>query len=359
MKILHIITSLYTGGAEKLMVDILPQLKGKGYDVDLLLFDGSDTPFRREIDKSGIKVFDLGNGGSLYSPVRLIKLIPFLRKYDVVHTHTTAPQLLTAIDSLLCHVPLITTEHNTTNRRRDWKWYAPIDRWMYNQYKHVICISDQTERHLRDYLGSVKINMTTIYNGIDTRKYSIAEPLNDFGDLINCRVKIMQVAAFRYQKDQDTVIRSLKILPDDFHLFLVGDGVRRRELEKLVSDLDLKPRVHFMGIRSDVPQLLKSSDIVVMSSHIEGFGLAAVESMAAAKPVIASNVDGLREVVEGAGILFQPGDVKGLATKILELDGDRDYYEKIAAACVERAKDFDISKMVDKYIEIYQEISKK
>ena len=102
MKILHVITSLRTGGAEKLMVDLLPRLKQKGLDVELLLFDGTDTPFRRDAEAAGIKVHDLGKGGSVYSPLHLFRLIPFLRKYDVVHTHNTAPQLFAAIGSVVC-----------------------------------------------------------------------------------------------------------------------------------------------------------------------------------------------------------------------------------------------------------------
>lgn len=92
MKILHVITSLRTGGAEKLMVDLLPRLKRQGHDVDLLLFDGVETTFRRMVEDAGIKVFDLGKEGSVYSPVKLLRLIPYLKKYDIVHTHNTAPR---------------------------------------------------------------------------------------------------------------------------------------------------------------------------------------------------------------------------------------------------------------------------
>ena len=120
MKILHVITSLRAGGAEKLMVDLLPKLKDKGFDVELLLFDGVDTPFRRELERKGIAVFDLGKGGSVYSPLKLVKLIPFLKRYDIVHTHNTAPQLFAPIGSMLRSVNLCTTEHNTSNRRRAW-----------------------------------------------------------------------------------------------------------------------------------------------------------------------------------------------------------------------------------------------
>ena len=112
MRILHVITSLRTGGAEKLMVDLLPRLKAKGHEVDLLLFYGTDTPFRRAAEEAGIKVLDLGKGGSVYSPLRLLKLIPYLKKYDIIHTHNTAPQLFAAIGSIFNSATLYTrTQH--------------------------------------------------------------------------------------------------------------------------------------------------------------------------------------------------------------------------------------------------------
>lgn len=358
MKILHVITSLKTGGAEKLMVDLLPRLRDQGEDVELLVFDGTPTAFMEEISKSGIKVYNLGVGGSVYSPLRLIKLIPFLKKYDIIHAHNTASQLFVAIGSLLCSVKLCTTEHNTSNRRRKWGWYRIVDKWMYNRYHRIICISDKTEKFLRDHIGSVKPEICTIYNGIDIKKYAEA----DIGDLKKidkgCRLALIQVAGFRSQKDQDTVIKSLKSLPDDIHLFLVGDGDRRKILSKLVEDLELIDRVHFLGIRTDIASLLKASDIVIMSSHWEGFGLAAVEGMAAGKPVIASDVDGLREVINDAGILFPQGNAISLASEILRLDFDPKYREKISNMSKIRASEYDITKMAEGYDAIYRSLKK-
>ena len=122
MKILHVITSLRTGGAEKLMVDLLPRLKESGFEVDLLLFDGEKTPFKDELETKNVKIYHLGEGGSVYSPSKFFKLRPFLRKYDIIHTHNYAPQLFTALGSLGKKCRLITTEHSTENRRRSKKY---------------------------------------------------------------------------------------------------------------------------------------------------------------------------------------------------------------------------------------------
>ena len=229
MKILHVITSLRTGGAEKLMVDLLPRLKRQGHDVDLLLFDGVETTFRRMVEDAGIKVFDLGKGGSVYSPVKLLRLIPYLKKYDIVHTHNTAPQLFAAIGSLVCSVILCTTEHTTSNRRRGWRWYAAVDRWMYGRYGHVICISAKAEENLRKFIGSGSSRISTVNNGIDTALFAGARATVGLKEgLTDGTQAITMVAGFRWEKDQDTLIKAISELPGNFHLFLVGDGVRHR-----------------------------------------------------------------------------------------------------------------------------------
>ena len=153
MRILHVITSLRTGGAEKLMVDLLPRLRDFGNDVELLLFDGTRTLFYEELENTGIKIHTLSVGGYVYNPLNIFKLRKYLKKYDIVHTHNTACQLFVAVCSMLCPVVYYTTEHTTTNRRRDWWWYKPIDKWMYTRYNKIICISDQALKSLEDFKG--------------------------------------------------------------------------------------------------------------------------------------------------------------------------------------------------------------
>jgi glycosyltransferase involved in cell wall biosynthesis len=356
MKILHVITSLYTGGAEKLMIDLLPRLKEKGHEVDLLLFDGADTPFRRQAEAAGIKVMHTRIGGSVYNPINLIKFIPYLRRYDIVHTHNTAPQLFAAIGKCFGRAKLVTTEHNTTNRRRGIPLLKGVDRWMYNRYGHVICISKKAEENLNAYLLTCKANIQTINNGVCLSTFTSASPSLELNNIAPNSKKIVMVAGFRQQKDQDTLIKAMTILDQTFHLFLVGDGARRDECEQLAKDLCVANRVHFMGVRSDVANILKASDYIVMSSHYEGLSLSSVEGMCVDKPFLASNVDGLREVVDGAGVLFDHQDFVGLASKIKRLDADPVLYQVIATKCSERASQFDISKMVDGYNKIYNSL---
>lgn len=348
MKILHVITSLRTGGAEKLMVDLLPRLRDLGNEVELLLFDGTRTPFYEELEQTGIKIHHLSIGGNVYNPLNIFRLRKYLKNYDIIHTHNTACQLFAAICSVLCSVVFTTTEHNTTNRRRDWSWYKPLDRWMYSRYSKVICISDQALTSLEKFHGYHHRNCI-IYNGINLNKY-----LKQITTPQTTEFIITMIAGFRYQKDQDTLIKAMSTLPDNYKLWLVGDGERRNILENLVIELNLTDRVKLLGIRNDVPQILEQSHISVFSSHWEGFGLAAVEGMASGRPLIASDVNGLREIVKDYGILFPHQDANALANEIKSLCENQDKYFQVAQKCQERAKQYDISIMANKYNIIYE-----
>lgn len=349
MKILQVITSLHIGGAERLISEMVPLFCEDGYQVDVLLFDGEDTPFKKKLQESGIKVYQFGNRCSVYNPLFIIKLIPFFKRYDIIHTHNTACQYFVALAKFISRskVKLLTTEHNTTNRRRDICWFKPIDKFIYAQYDAVISVSDMTSLLLKNYLGNI-IPIYTIYNGINLLSYRHASQLEkkEIKKLEHVTCLITMVAAFREQKDQDTLIRALSLLPTSYGVCFVGDGNRRAICETLSKDLNLYDRVCFLGLRSDIPQILKASDIVVLSSHWEGFGLAVVEGMAAGKPVIASDVPGLAEVVRDAGVLFSIGSEKQLAAEIEHLMNDCAYYKQIADKCMERASEYDICKTV-------------
>lgn len=348
MKILQVITSLRIGGAENLIVGLAPILYDKGHQVDVLVFDGIESCFTKRLKDAGIQVYHLSMGKSVYSPINLFRLIPFLKRYDIVHTHNTAPQLFAAIGSVLYPVTLVTTEHNTSNRRRSWNWYRPIDRWMYSRYKVVISISYKATELLCKEVGLKQVH--TILNGVDLASFKTAVPLE-----IKSKDEfiIIMVAGFREQKDQDTLIKAMMLLPACCKLWLVGDGERRKQCEILVRHCGVDDRVLFLGIRSDVPQLLKTADVTVMSSHFEGLSLSSIEGMTVGKPFVASDVNGLHEIVVGAGILFEHGNEREFANIIQHLMNDTEYYNQIAQQCMERAAGYDISVTAEKYNEVY------
>ena len=230
MRILHIITSLNIGGAEKLMVDLLPRLKEKGVDVEILLLVGKKTMFYEQLEKNGVKIHTFSEQGNVYNPKHLFSLYRFLKKnkFDIIHTHNTAPQIFAAIASILLPLKLVTTEHSTDNRRRDLRWYKIIDKWMYDRYSRVISISDAAHNNLISYLGikNTTRKFSVVYNGVDVDKYA-----NAVGTHANDSQKkiVTMVAGFRYQKDQDTLIKACSLLPkEDYELVKDADFVSAR-----------------------------------------------------------------------------------------------------------------------------------
>lgn len=365
MKILHVITSLHTGGAEMLIVNLMPRFKALGHEVGVVVFNSEHTALMKRLEREcpECKIYNLGR--SFYNPWYIVKLIRIMRHYDIVHTHNSSPQLFVAIANIFCHKKLVTTEHSTNNRKREQGGILRIaDKWMYHRYNSVICISKIAEEKLKGYLGEGNGNnntngnrICTINNGVDVENFHSA---NSIPELQTERFVIVMVAGFREAKDQDTLIKAIAVLPKgDYELWLVGDGERKAELVNLVNDLGLQENVKFLGQRTDVPNVLKTADVVVMSSHWEGMSLSNIEGMSVGKPFVASDVNGLREVTKGYGLLFPHGDEKALAEIIMKIHDDQVFYQQVAEKCYERARQFDISKTVEGYNEVYANVKRR
>lgn len=354
MKILHVITSLLYGGAEKIVADICPIIRNNGHQVEVLAFNGAEPNFKSLLEDNGIKVYTFGINANVYNPTFILRLAKMMKSYDIIHTHNTSPQFFAALGSLInFKCKFVTTEHNSYNSRRSLPVFKHIDRWMYSRYQSIICISDQAESNIREYLPKT-MGICTIYNGVDVAKFHYAKPIE--GMHKEGKIVVVMVAGFRPQKDQDTLIKAFHSLDENkFELWIVGDGERRDELESCAAG---KQNIKFLGVRSDIPEILHSADIVVMSSHYEGLSLSSVEGMSVGKPFIASDVDGLREVVDGYGILVPHQDSSALADAIVRLATDNVYYQQIADKCWERAQMFDIQKMVEGYLKVYEGIIK-
>lgn len=346
------------GGAEKLLSEMIPRIKNHGYDVDVLVFDGSFTPLMKHLIDNGVHVLYLRqNHGYPYSILNLIKLIPIVRKYNIVHSHTTPAQLFCFIAKFFYpSLFLITTEHSTYNHRRGKMMFKMLDRMMYSSYAKIICIGKKPKENLEKQIGCLSDRSVIIENGIDIDLYNKTLPISR--DKISCSVDdyiLTMVGRFTDAKDQNTIIKALTYLPDKFKLILVGDGPLKELATMYAKNLGLKDRVVFLGLRSDVPSIIKASDVAILSSHWEGFGLAAVEGMASQKPVIATNVAGLREVVEGAGLLFKVGDAETLSHMVLRLYKDKDFYKDISLKCYERAQKYNIDNVALNYEKVYDE----
>lgn len=359
-KILYVITSLRTGGAEKMITEISRFLIKEGHLVEVLIFDGIRSPLLNELEDHGVKVYRGGAGYfQMYNPFHILRIKRLAKKnnYDFIHSHNSSAQYFVAFSGAGKYSKLITTEHNTSNRRRKKNIYKFIDRYIYHKYDSVISVSNKVKRNLLDYLNKKDGSRTNhekfpvIYNGIDLSKFLTIDK-----DPVDSPPIILMISAFRKQKDHDTAIRAMLYLPEQYKLWLAGEGKTKIGCEKLVRSLNLSGRIKFLGNVNDVPTLISQSKIVILSTKFEGMPLVAIEAMASGKPFIASDVDGVKEVTSDAGILFQKGNYIELAHKIENLINSPKEFEIVAKKCRKRALTFDLSHTLSQHLELYKRI---
>lgn len=364
MKILHIIDDLTMGGGQNLLIGLAGAQVERGHDVTVLQLKKSEDPtVSNKIAASGVKVEWLTVDGSLYNPKLIFKLIPWIKKADIAHVHLFPALYWAGFAKLLSHTktPMVYTEHSTKNRRRTNPILRRVDNFVYQHcYDKVIACADKALETFLQVYPTIK-HVCAVNNGVKTQLYRDAIPYTKhelLGIPENCFLVTM-VARFMFMKRQDTIVEAISKLPEHFHACFVGSEPTDEGLLKvrrIAEKLGVANRVHFLYIRADVPRILKTSDVIVMSSEYEGLSLSSIEGMAAEKPFVATDVNGLREVVKGAGILFELCNSEELSQILRKLEFDKHFCSEIVRCGIARAKEYDIHVMADKYLDVYQSI---
>lgn len=350
MKVLHVISCLTIGGGQRVITTLLPKLNEQ-IDVTLLVYKRVYTKFEEDIINAGVKIISM-DIDSLYNPRAVFAMKEIFKNFDIVHAHLFPTVYWASLAARGLNIKLVYTEHSTSNNRRSKPYLRPIERFIYSRFDSIISISPSTELALKKWIGDDCSAFHTVCNGVNLSKFEIR----------NSNVipkSLIMVARFAPAKDQATIIRAMTMLDKDIVLRLVGDGETKQECVQLARELGVMDRVDFLGSRSDIPQLMNESYIGIQSSLWEGFGLTAVELMACRKPVIASNVDGLKQIVDGAGLLFEMGNAEQLATQIKTLLNNHELYEKISSQCYERSKLYGADNMAQGYLNVYKQITSR
>lgn len=365
MKILHIINNLGSGGAEKLIEETLPLLNNiEGIKADVLLLTDKNNVFEDTLIKKGTKV-DVVKYGNVYNPRNIFAIKKYIENgnYDIVHSHLFPTQYWVGIASKMLgkkEIKFITTEHSNHNRRREKRYFRYIDTFIYKNYDYIISITEQVRTNLIKWL-KIKENeidkFVIINNGVSTKKYLNALPYvkSEIKSYFTEETKLItMVGRFSEAKDHGTVIKAMRELPDYTHLLLIGEGPLIDKNKSLAKELGVPDRVHFLGFRNDIEKILKTSDIIVLSSHWEGLSLASIEAMASGKPFIASRVQGLEDIVDGYGLLFEEENHKELSKMIVDLLNNETFHKEVVGKCLQRAEDFNIGKMIESMIFLYK-----
>ena len=355
MKILHIINHMGMGGAQSLLVELAPVQKKMGHEVLVLeLSSTSDRTLVKKLENKGVGVKSLSTSRSVRNPLNILSLIPYLKECNVAHAHLFPANYWAALAKIVgfCKTPIITTEHSTNNKRRNIPIFKYIDAFIYNKYQKVIACADKALETFKARYPHT--NCVSIPNGVDVSKYKNAQPYTkqDLANISEDKFVVTMVARFDYPKRQDTLVEAMALLSEKFYAVLVGgtpDDIGLQKVQKMAQDLGVKDRVRFLYLRSDVARILKTSDVVVMSSEYEGLSLSSIEGMACGRPFVATNVNGLREVVGGAGELFECGNAEELAQLLIRFESDKDFYDVVTNRCLARAEEYDIQVVAGKY----------
>jgi glycosyltransferase involved in cell wall biosynthesis len=344
MKILHIINDLSNnGGAQRFLVDLVVK-HNPDYEIKILVLN-KDNDFEELLKENGIKFY-------YWPSLSLKEKWHMLRWPDLIHSHLF-PSIYIAL--LAIGKKRIQTEHNTTNRRRDYPAFKFMEYLMYQRHEKTICITNKVREELIRFLPRYKDRYEVIYNGVDLNRFSRKAKLYK-RTKPSTPINIGMAGRLHGYKDHPTLIRAIAKLPEHYHLHLAGDGDKKQELQTLAAQLNCDHRVHWYGVISDVPTFLSNLDVYVQSSIIEGFGLAAVEAMAEGLPVLGSDVPGLDEVIGNNSYLFELGNEQELVDKIEYICSNQSHYEMATSYFVDRCKFFTLEQFRDNYYKAYDEL---
>lgn len=362
MKILHLAQGLRNGGVAQVVYDLASDQVSRGAEVEVVSIHSpeyDDEPARFE--DAGIKVSPL-HINSRFDLGVINNLTKIMMDCNVVHVHLFPNQLYASL--ALSKIPkkrrpiLITTEHSTWNNRRTHSILRSVDKWFYKKYDKIVAISPEAERGLKDWLKSPKLDskIVTINNGVDLSRFRDAENKLSLACPIPSAAKsIVMVCRMARPKVPETLLRATAQIPN-LHAVLIGDGPLTDALRNLSRDLGIEKRTHLLGIRRNVNELIKGCSIGCLASEWDGFGLVAVEYMAAGLPVLVSDVPGLREVVGDKDALFSTYDENELAHKIRKLLEQPDYYQSKRDFSISRCQEYSIKKTTDSYWKLYMDL---
>lgn len=356
MKIAQLVTQMETGGAQRVCLSISEALETEQYVVEnWFLYLKRQSHY----DMPNIKVFLPRKPSLLDYVVILSKLWKSISTDppDVFITHTYYASILGQLMASLCGVSIrIAVQHNPVDS------YPALARWLdrfmgsAGFYSYNVAVSQTVMDSLYQYPDSYKERVVKIYNGIPIIKVTESPDIVYAAWNLPEKVPLLiNIGRFSHQKNHYTLIRALEKIPE-VHLLLIGDGDLRSELKKLVEELNLQKRVHFLGELKpeNVVQLLSVASIFVFPSLFEAMPIAAMESMSLGLPIVASDIPALRELIGNAGVLVPATDVDSLARAIQEVLKSPTLMNQMRERSLERSKLFSLEKMVNAYKALFE-----
>ena len=366
INIVHLVEKLQIGGLEKVLTTIVLNLNKEKYNVSVWCLRKGGF-FANRLIENGIDVKILGISTSR-NPIDIYKLYKLLKhhKIDLIHTHAYAAGTIGRISAFLAGVSVIIS-HNHSVYVHFNRYFHFVEWALSHITDRIICISNIVKKFANETQGISTKRLIVIHNGIDNVRPVPVEAAIELKEELGIPPEHTVIGTITHMQEHKGVLylvqsaSSLLRSRKDLVFLLVGNGKQEGELKKLCINLKVEKSVVFTGERSDIPEILSIIDVFVLPSIREGLGLSILEAMACGKPVIATDVGGIPEVVKDgvSGILVPPKDPEALKDAILELLDDKGKQETMGCngkrICDES---FNSSTMVNKIEHLYDSLIK-
>jgi len=361
-KVLHLITSLELGGAQSGLLLGLPRFEKDEYE-HVLCSITDRMNMAEDFEKVGVKTMSLQlrNKTDFMVGWRLRKLLKEV-KPDVLHTYLLHGNLLGRVVGSLTGVPVIISSERTIGQAH--RWGRILTRLTNPLAQAVEVNSSAGKRSVIKDLGVAESKVRVVRSGFDLQSITSQNVdtniRNELGLNEDTRV-ILMAGRLRPVKGIDYGIRAFTKLVEDVpnaHLIIAGDGEERENMEGLARSLRVHEKTTFLGVRSDLPGLLRDSDAFLLPSLNEGFPRVAVEALAIGCPIVATNVGGTPEIViDGqTGILVESKNSGQMADGLSKLLNDRALTCGLVESGMELAGEFAIEHYVETLNGLYTDL---
>tara|TARA_Y100000766_G_C18914262_1_gene610156 strand:- start:2483 stop:3619 length:1137 start_codon:yes stop_codon:yes gene_type:complete len=357
------------GGSGIVATELGKALADKGHEIHFITYSKpvrmdwfTKNMYYHKVSVSDYPLFE-------YAPYELLlssKLVDVAinQKLDVLHVHYAIPHASAAFSAQQIlktrnlDLPFITTLHGTdiTLLGKD-KSFQPVIEFAINQSNAVTAVSESLKDDTYKFFD-IKKNIKVIPNFIDPTLYRFAEDIElraQFAE--RSEVIITHISNFRKVKRVEDVIRVFEGVQQQLSakLLLVGDGPELHQVKNLARELGISDKVFFLGKSKRIEQITSISDVFLLPSETESFGLVALEAMASGVAVVSSNVGGLPEVNEDGvtGFLNEVGDIEGMIASVLNILKDKDTLARFKTNALEHSKKFELRKIVPLYEKLY------
>ncbi|MCS7028385.1 MAG: N-acetyl-alpha-D-glucosaminyl L-malate synthase BshA [Bacteroidia bacterium] len=366
------------GGSGVVATELGKALAEKGHEVHFITYD---RPVRledffcthiyyHEVNVNAYPLFDYKPYETALSS-RIVDVVKF-QKLDILHVHYAIPHAACAyiaqqiLKSIGIYIPFITTLHGTdiTIVGRDAS-VEPVVTFSILQSDSVTAVSHFLKQSTYQNFPHTQTKpIEVIYNFVDTKRF-YRKKLDHFKKAIAPHNEpiITHSSNFRKVKNVDDIVRAFDLIRKQMpaKLLLIGDGPERTNIEHLCRELGNCGDIRFLGKQDAIEDILSISDLFLLPSSAESFGLAALEAMACGVPVVATRIGGIPELVQHGetGYLIQEHDIEQLAQRSLEILQNPALHQAFSKNAYQRALVFDKEKIVVHYERLYESVLEK